>query len=94
MAARDLSLDRSLMMQEVPAHLEETLHAANSQPSTPFAWQALETVRSFEVELGRQSNSENSFDSRSHIITQFHSPLSCSLYGPAQQEFVQLRVRH
>jgi hypothetical protein len=39
-------------MQEVPAHLERTLHSANSQLSTPFAWQALKTVRSVEVELG------------------------------------------
>ena len=52
----------------------------NSQLSTPFAWQALETVRSVEVELGPQATSENSFDSRGHIITQFLSPLQCSLY--------------
>jgi len=52
----------------------------NSQLSTPFAWQALETVRSVEVELGPQATSENSFDSRGHIITQFLSPLQCALY--------------
>jgi transposase len=44
-AALALLLDRAL---------EKTLRAANSQLSTPFAWQALETVRSVQVELGQQ----------------------------------------
>jgi hypothetical protein len=50
----------------------------NSQLSTPFTWQAMETVRSVEVEP--QATFENSFDSRGHIITQFLSPLQCALY--------------
>jgi hypothetical protein len=45
-AALALLLDRAL---------EKTLHAAGSQLSTPFAWQALETIRSVQVELGQQS---------------------------------------
>jgi hypothetical protein len=44
-AALALLLDRAL---------EKTLRAAISQLSTPFAWQALETVRSVQVELGQQ----------------------------------------
>lgn len=46
-AALALLLDRAL---------EKTLRAAASQLSTPFAWQALETVRSVQVELGQQRN--------------------------------------
>ena len=34
--------------------LEKNLRSAGSQLSTPFAWQALETIRSVEVDLGRQ----------------------------------------
>jgi transposase len=34
--------------------LEKTLRAAGSHLSTPFAWQALDTVRSVEVDLGQQ----------------------------------------
>ena len=34
--------------------LEKSLRTANSHLSTPFAWQALETIRSVEVDLGEQ----------------------------------------
>jgi hypothetical protein len=44
-AALALLLDRAL---------EKTLRAAGSQLSTPFAWQALDTVRSVEVQLSEQ----------------------------------------
>ncbi|HEY6541050.1 MAG TPA: transposase, partial [Ktedonobacteraceae bacterium] len=44
-AALALLLDRAL---------EKTLRAGGSRLSSPFAWQALETVRSVEVDLGQQ----------------------------------------
>lgn len=44
-AALALLLDRAL---------EKSLRAAHSPLSTPFAWQALETVRCVEVDLGQQ----------------------------------------
>jgi transposase len=44
-AALALLLDRAL---------EKSLQAAHSHLSSPFAWQALETIRSVEVDLGQQ----------------------------------------
>ena len=44
-AALALLLDRAL---------EKNLRTASSQLSTPFAWQALETIRSVEVHHGQQ----------------------------------------
>jgi transposase len=44
-AALALLLDRAL---------EKNLRSASSQLSSPFAWQALETIRSVEVDLGQQ----------------------------------------
>jgi hypothetical protein len=44
-AALALLLDRAL---------EKSLQAAHSHLSSPFAWQALETIRSVELDLGQQ----------------------------------------
>lgn len=46
-AALALLLDRAL---------EKSLRAAHSHLSSPFAWQALETIRSVEVDLGQQGS--------------------------------------
>ncbi len=45
MAAFALLLDRAL---------EKSLRRAGSQLSSPFAWQALETIRCVEVDLGQR----------------------------------------